>query len=148
MSASSRRTRDLDDAVAIRLRAAGQRYTAKRRALVEVLRRARRPLTIPEIRSGQDFAQSSVYRNVMVLEQARVVHRLASAGGFARYELADDLTEHHHHLVCTSCGSVEDLPASVGLERTVRAMEGLASRSGFAARSHRVDLLGLCRNCV
>jgi Fe2+ or Zn2+ uptake regulation protein len=142
-------TRDLDDAVALRIRAVGQRYTSKRRALVEVLRRAKKPLTIPEILSrGDGFAQSSVYRNVMVLEQARVVHRLASPGGFARYELAEDLTEHHHHLVCTSCGSVEDLPASVGLERTVRAMEGLATRSGFAARSHRVDVLGLCRNCA
>jgi Fur family ferric uptake transcriptional regulator len=143
------RERNVDDAVAARLRAAGQRYTSKRRALIEVLSRSRKPLTIPEILSrGDGFAQSSAYRNMMVLEQARVVHRLASAGGFARYELAEDLTEHHHHLVCTSCGSVEDLPASVGLERTVRAMEGLATRSGFAARSHRVDLLGLCRNCA
>jgi Fe2+ or Zn2+ uptake regulation protein len=141
--------RDLHDAAAARLRAVGQRYTSGRRALVDVLRRARHPLTIPEILArGERFAQSSVYRNVMVLEQARVVHRLATGGEFARYELAEDLTEHHHHLVCTSCGSVEDLPASARLERTVRSMEDLASRAGFAARAHRVDLLGLCRNCA
>jgi Fe2+ or Zn2+ uptake regulation protein len=89
-----------------------------------------------------------VYRNLMVLEQAGVVRRLVAAGGFARYELAEDLTEHHHHLICTSCGSVEDLPAPVGLERTVqRATASLASRRGFRVRAHRVDMLGLCSRC-
>jgi len=140
----------LDELVGRRLRSRGQRYTPLRKALVRKVRAAAHPLAIHDIlASGKRLAQSSVYRNLVVLEQAGVIRRLAATGsGFARYELAEDLTEHHHHLICTSCGSVEDLPAPVGLERTVqKATAALASRRGFRVRAHRVDMLGLCSRC-
>ena len=53
-----------------------------------------------------------MYRNLVVLEQAGVVRRVTSTDDFARYELAEDLTEHHHHLICSSCGTVDDFTAS------------------------------------
>lgn len=140
---------NLDELIGRRLRSRGQRYTPLRRAIVHIVRSRARPLAIHDIlASGRRLAQSSVYRNLVVLEQAGVVRRLVAAGGSARYELAEDLTEHHHHLICTSCGSVEDLPAPAGLERTVnRATATLASRRGFRVRAHRVDMLGLCSQC-
>ncbi|HJP66610.1 MAG TPA: Fur family transcriptional regulator [Actinomycetota bacterium] len=141
---------DLDRAVARRLSEQGQRYTPQRRALVRLLRGADRPLAIRELlRRATELPMSSVYRNLVILEQAGVAHRLVTGPGSATYELAEDLTEHHHHLICTNCGSVEDLPASSTLERTVRtAASGLATRRGFRVRSHRVDILGLCRQCA
>ena len=83
---------------------AGQRYTPVRRATVDALTRAARPLTMVEILAGAGakLAQSSVYRTLTVLEDAGVVHRLTGPPGFARYELAESLTEHHHHLICMS----------------------------------------------
>ncbi|MEJ7583892.1 MAG: transcriptional repressor, partial [Acidimicrobiales bacterium] len=88
--------------VATRLRADEQRYTRNRRAIVEVLERTDRPLTTSEIRNGRGLAQSSVYRNLTVLEAAKVVHRIISSDEFARFELAEDLTDHHHHhLICS-----------------------------------------------
>jgi Fe2+ or Zn2+ uptake regulation protein len=140
----------LDDLVSRRLQSRGQRYTPLRRALVRIVRTADQPVAIHDILAGgKRLSQSSVYRNLVVLEQVGAIRRLAAAGGgFARYELAEDLTEHHHHLICTSCGSVEDLPAPVGLERTVqRATAAVASRRGFRVRAHRVDMLGLCARC-
>lgn len=140
----------VEDLIVKRLRSRGQRYTPLRRKLVQIVHSAAQPLAIHDIlTSGPRLAQSSVYRNLVVLEQAGIVRRVVAAGGFARYELAEDLTEHHHHLICTSCGSVEDLPAPVGLERTVRrATATLASRRGFSVRAHRVDMLGLCSRCA
>jgi Fe2+ or Zn2+ uptake regulation protein len=140
----------LDELVGRRLRSQGQRFTPLRRAVVEIVRSAAQPLAIHDIlaSSGRRLAQSSVYRNLVVLEQAGVVRRLVAAGGSARYEMAEEFTEHHHHLICTSCGSVEDLPAPAGLERTVKkATATLASRRGFRVRAHRVDMLGLCSRC-
>ena len=141
---------NLDEVITQRLRSRGQRYTPLRKRLVKIVHSAAQPLAIPDILAGRPrLAQSSVYRNLVVLEQAGVVRRLVAAGGFARYEMAEDLTEHHHHLICTSCGSVEDLPAPVGLERTVqRATATIASRRGFRVRAHRVDVLGLCSRCA
>ena len=139
---------ELHDLVEGRLRASGRRYTHRRRRLVEILARSGKPVAIPEILRRRGLAQSSVYRNLGELERAGVVRRLVTDEEFGRYELAEDLTEHHHHLICTSCGTVEDLPAPVGLERTVqKATATLASRRGFRIRAHRVDMLGLCSRC-
>ena len=129
---------------------AGQRYTPVRRATVDALTRAARPLTMVEIlaAAGAKLAQSSVYRTLTVLEDAGVVHRLTGPPGFARYELAESLTEHHHHLVCMSCGTVEDLPASNRLEKTVAlAAAEVAAGTGFKLHGHRLDLVGICASC-
>src|SRR5439155_6595264 len=96
--------------VAERLRGDGQRYPSQRRRLVEILARAGSPLSIPEILRGRrGLAQSSVYRNVGGLEQAGVLRRIVTDEEHGRYELAEDLTGHHHHLVCVNCGRVEDV---------------------------------------
>jgi Fe2+ or Zn2+ uptake regulation protein len=140
----------LRDTVSVRLRETGQRLTANRETIVGVLAAADRPLTIPDILdAGDGLAQSSVYRNLLVLEQARVVRKVVTHDEFAHFELTEDLTEHHHHLICSSCGAVEDVPASAGLERSLRtAMDEIARTTGFHADGHRIDLLGLCRRCA
>ncbi|HEX2701004.1 MAG TPA: Fur family transcriptional regulator [Acidimicrobiales bacterium] len=140
---------ELHAAVAERLRAVSQRYTPVRRAVVDVLVRAGRPVSIPELLdAGPSLAQSSVYRSLTVLEEAGVVHRMLGPDGLARHELAEALTEHHHHLVCTSCGTVEDVPASLRLEQTVaRAVAQAAAATGFRPHTHRLDLVGLCARC-
>jgi Fe2+ or Zn2+ uptake regulation protein len=140
---------NLSDTVTIRLRAINQRLTANREAIVEVLAAAPRPFTIPEILAERDdLAQSSVYRNLVVLEQAGLVHRIVTNDEYARFELAEDLTGHHHHLICANCGMVEDVPASAGLEKSVHTATAQIARStGFRTQHHRVDLVGLCREC-
>jgi Fe2+ or Zn2+ uptake regulation protein len=141
----------LHDAVAHRLHRAGQRRTTTRDALVDVLAGAGRPLTIPEILdAGTGLAQSSVYRNLVMLEQAGVVHRIVTNAEFARFELAEDLTgDHHHHLICSSCGAVQDAPASSAIERAVdRAIDEVERATGFRTTAHRIDLMGLCRDCA
>src|SRR4029077_8909841 len=81
-----------------RLRAEGQRYTRNHRAVVEALDAADRPLSLPELLSlRRDLVQSSAYRSVAVLEAVDVVHRVVTGSEFARFELAQELSEHHHH---------------------------------------------------
>jgi Fe2+ or Zn2+ uptake regulation protein len=141
---------DLHAEVAARLRAAEQRYTANRRAVVDVLEAATRPLTIAEILDrGGRLAQSSVYRNVVVLEAAGVAHRVVSTDEFARYELGEGLTDHHHHhLICSGCGAVADFTVPSDVESSlVSAFEAAAAEHGFTADTHRLDLVGLCRRC-
>ena len=136
-------------AIAARLDDDGQRYTSGRRKLVEVLVDAGRPLTAAEVLDESDLAQSSAYRNLAVLEACGVVHRVAGSDEFARFELAEDLTDHHHHhLICTSCGAVADFTAPEQLELLVEALVGeVAATAGFAADHHRLDLFGRCSAC-
>lgn len=132
-----------------RLNDVDQRYTAGRRALVAVLASTDRPLTAAEIIVTGGLPQSSAYRNLTVLEECGVVHRILSVDGFARYELAHDLTDHHHHhLICTACGDVSDFTVPDPLERAIEEMRAtVATQTGFAPNEHRLDLLGLCGGC-
>ncbi|KAA0232822.1 MAG: Peroxide operon regulator [Acidimicrobiales bacterium] len=138
------------DEVAERLELRGQRYTETRRSLVDVLISASMPLTLPEILAqGRTLAQSSVYRNLSELEKAGVVHRVVTADDHARFELAEHLTGHHHHLVCSSCGAVIDFTVPSRLEGTLeRELASVAERHGFVVDHHRLDILGACTDCA
>jgi Fur family transcriptional regulator, ferric uptake regulator len=143
-------TVDLHGTVRTRLRAVGQRYTPQRQTLVDVLRREGRPLAIGQVITGASgLPQSSVYRNLAVLEQAGVVRRVVTHEEFGRYELDEELTEHHHHLICSSCGRVQDVTVPAELEQRMgRTLDRLARRTGFASVSHRLDVIGTCRSCA
>src|SRR5438132_3034834 len=132
-----------------RLRTDGQRYTRNRRALVEALDQADGPMSLPQLlQRHRQLAQSSAYRNLAILEGAGVVHRIVTSDGFARFELAQDLTAHHHHRICSTCGSVEDFTLPDALEaRLEEALRRVATRSKFRAASHQLDLIGMCSGC-
>jgi Fur family ferric uptake transcriptional regulator len=140
---------DVHEVVAARLQADGQRYTSSRRRLVDVLVRAGRPLSIPEVMAAEPtLPQSSAYRNLVVLEQAGAVDRMLVPEG-ARYELAEGLVAHHHHLVCLSCGSVADVTLTAGSERAIdAATDEVAASTGFRVTGHRLDVLGICARCA
>lgn len=141
--------REIDGEVTARLVEVDQRYTKVRRRIVEVLARTDGPLTITGIleRAGE-LAQSSVYRNLAVLEAVGVVSRIVTHDDFARYELAEHLTEHHHHLICSNCGDVSDFSLADGLEADLdAALRRVASETSFIAEGHRLDLLGICAAC-
>jgi Fe2+ or Zn2+ uptake regulation protein len=140
---------DLHTAISARLDHGGQRYTSGRRRLVEALVDADRPLTAAEVLEGSELAQSSAYRNLAILESCGVVHRISGSDDYARYELAEDLTDHHHHhLICTSCGSVADFTVPDSLERSLDAVVGrVAETTGFTPDHHRLDLFGRCAAC-
>ncbi|MEZ5136626.1 MAG: transcriptional repressor [Acidimicrobiales bacterium] len=83
--------------VAALLGSADQRYTSGRKRIVAALRDGDGPMTIPQILDAdRSLAQSSVYQDLVVLEEVGAVTRIVTRDDFARYELAEDLTEHHH----------------------------------------------------
>jgi len=140
---------ELHQQVDERLRSREQRYTGSRRAIVEVLAGGEGPVTLPELLAqAPSLAQSSAYRNLAMLEEAGVVRRLVHGADHAFYELAEDLTGHHHHLICERCGSVQDFTLSAKVERSLdAAIDGLAEALGFAPRHHSIDIYGLCAAC-
>lgn len=137
------------DAVRVRLAKVDQRYTTRRRLLVETLAAAARPLTIPEIvATTPRLPQSTIYRNLTILAEVGVACRIPGTDDYGRYELAEELSGHHHHLVCTRCGRVDDVPATARLERALDdAATAVTDRQGYRVTEHRFDQLGLCPDC-
>jgi Fe2+ or Zn2+ uptake regulation protein len=140
---------DLHGVIEQRLRSADQRYTAGRRAIVGLLASAGHPVSIGDIADQlPGLPRSSAYRHLTDLESAGLVRRVAAGDEFARFELAEDLTEHHHHLLCTSCGKVTDVTLPPRFEHDMTAaISQLARAEGFQPRSHRLDILGTCADC-
>ncbi len=141
---------DLHRAVAARLADHEQQYTTNRRAVVEALAGAGSPITLPALLEADDsLAQSSAYRSLAVLTDVGVVRRLVHAGDHAHFELAEHLTEHHHHLICEKCGTVVDVTLPDRVEVAMdRTFHEVAEASGFTPNHHAVDIYGTCSNCV
>jgi Fur family transcriptional regulator, ferric uptake regulator len=132
-----------------RLHNLGQRYTTGRRSLVVTLAASPHPVTLPDLLERDSaLPQSSAYRNLSVLEQAGVVRRLVHSTGHAHYELAEDLTTHHHHMICENCGIIRDITLAAKLERSLdKAFADVTETLGFSPRHHAVDIYGLCADC-
>ena len=142
------RVRTLHELVEVRLRRADLRYTTGRRAIVELLASVGHPVSISDIAAGlPDIPRSSAYRHLVDLQAAGTVRRIAANDEFARFELAEDLTEHHHHLLCTLCGRVIDVTPTPAFERTVDDMVTTAAEQGFRPLSHALDVVGHCADC-
>jgi Fur family ferric uptake transcriptional regulator len=140
----------VDQRVEDRLRSEGVRYTPARRSVISALGRAEGPRSAAELHDDLDrrIPVSSLYRSLGVLEEAGVVAPHHGARGVTRYELAEWLAGHHHHLVCVDCGVVEDVTVPKGREVAIlELVETLAERAGFSPLDHVLEIEGRCPRC-
>ncbi len=133
-----------DDVVAL-LRRRGIRATNERLAILSILKRCKKPLSISEIAKkllGKAH-QTTVYRTLSGLVEHGLIERLDFAARTPRYEYAG---RHHHHIVCDVCGRVEDVETCV----PAASMRRIASRSTSFVRisRHRVEYFGTCNDCL
>lgn len=128
------------------IRRAGLRVTDTRRAVFEALH------ALPHARADEVAARlretapatsmQSVYNALGDFVEAGLVRRIEPAGHPGLYELRVD--DNHHHLVCSSCGRVEDVDCVVGHPPCLSP----AQTHGFAVRVAEVTFWGLCPDCA
>jgi Fe2+ or Zn2+ uptake regulation protein len=142
-------TRDVHGDAALLMKQADQRYTPVRRTIVDVMVKSSTPLTIGDLLDRlTDVPQSSLYRNLAVLEQAGVVERVKTSGDTGRYELSERLAGHHHHLICSKCGAMKDIVVPSTMERRLdESLQAIAKSEGYAMQHHRLDVVGVCKKC-
>ena len=133
----------LNDLVA-KLKSTGHRATPQRLAILRVLTESKEHPSADQIyRQVQtDFPTTSlatVYNTLECLREMGEVLELPSSRG-SRYDGRNPSP--HPHLVCSVCGSIEDL--DIDLRGT--AAEVAASR-GYANVHHRLEFYGVCPRC-
>ncbi len=100
-------------------------------------------------RLGSEIPLSSLYRSLAVLTDAGVLTSHHGGDGVARYELAEWLSGHHHHVVCSECGSVSDVDLPGEHEARLDEISSrVAELAEFKFVSHSLDLVGTCRKCA
>ena len=140
----------LDREVEQRLRERDVRYTKGRRAVVNSLGASAGPMSAAELHDaiGDAVPLSSLYRTLAVLEEAEIVVPHFGARAVTRYELAEWITGHHHHLVCVVCGTVEDVDVPASHEAEVNdVVAKIAALASFHPTNHVLEIEGKCRQC-
>ena len=127
---------------------AGHRRGGARNAIIDLLAGQPCALTALEIedslrRDGRAASRASIYRVLEMLQERDLVVRLDVGDASARYELIDPGGEHHHHLLCDSCGRLVPFD-DADLERSI---DRLSRRMGFRTHGHEVVLRGDCAGC-
>lgn len=91
-------------------------------------------------KSYPTMSLATVYKTLETFEKYGFISKTHASGQKARF---DANKEPHHHLICVSCGRIEDVECE--------ALEGLKlSTSGaqhFGRQAFQIDLRGLCKNC-
>lgn len=139
-----------DTVIEDRLGAHDIRYTSGRRLVVAALAECGGPRSAAELHrgTGETVPLSSLYRSLVVLDDAGIVTRHFGSDGVTRYELAEWLKGHHHHLVCVECGAVDDIVLTKAQESRVRrAIEEIADSASFEPLDHTLEIQGRCSRC-
>ena len=132
------------DDLATVLHARGMRVTPQRVLLHRALRDLDRHVTADELLDAvgdalPNVSLPTIYATLDLLEELGMVRRVQRAGT----TLFDPRTDSHHHLICTSCGSIEDLDSDLDTARLERA----AARRGFEHERIEAVVHGRCAKC-
>jgi Fur family ferric uptake transcriptional regulator len=129
-----------------RLAAAGERVTRQRLLIAEELTAAGEQLSAQELyerlrAAHPDVGRATVYRVLEALVEVGAARRLERPGHVYAYVACDP--QHHHHLVCTRCGRVEE----IGEQFVQELSDGIARRYKFKIEDSTLDFYGLCAEC-
>jgi len=129
---------------AAKLASEGLRVTSPRRLVVEAMSNSTRPFTVEDLCGAlPGVGRATVFRTVRLLVETNVLCRVVIEDGTVRYQLSASAS-HHHHLVCSRCGSVQEF-VDPKLDRLIEAN---AKAHGFGLESHAMELYGVCSDCV
>ena len=137
---------DLDNELIAALRERGQRVTLPRLLVHRHVRRARHHVTPEHVHAEvasqhPGLSPATIYGTLELLEELGFVRRVSTPRGGTLY---DPRVDEHHHVICRSCGRVQDVDARVD----TRAVKRAARAAGFRVDYGQFALRGLCAHCA
>jgi Fur family ferric uptake transcriptional regulator len=122
----------------------GYSITAARKTVCELLWK-QEPLSMREltVRSQGKLDRASLYRTIDLFERLGLVERIY-IGWKYKIELSDIFAHHHHHISCLQCGKIVAITEEEEIEHLITV---LAKKHGFTAKSHQLEVRGLCEQC-
>lgn len=144
----------MEKAVAInhlkeKVRRLGLKLTKQREAICEVFfaqighRRAEEILR--DVRSQDpNVSLATVYRTLKLLQEYGLAESHNFQDGQAFFEPCFDDSEHHDHLICTTCGRIQEFVNAAIEKLQIK----VAAEHGFKITNHKMELYGLCEDCL
>jgi Fur family transcriptional regulator, stress-responsive regulator len=129
-----------------RLRDAGLRVTRPRLAVLEAVRthpHSDTETVISAVREDLgEVSVQAVYDVLKALTSAGLLRRIEPAGSLPRYEMRTG--DNHHHVVCRTCGAIDDVDCAVGDTPCLDASDD----HGYVIDEAEVTYWGLCPTCA
>lgn len=124
----------------------GYKATRARSAIIKLFARASLPASAKDVitclaKEGLKVNKTTIYRELEFLTEQNILQVIHWGDSVIRYEKAEHGGNHHHHLICNTCGRVEDV--NLKDEKLVKE----ASQTGFKVKSHSLEFFGLCTGC-
>ena len=122
-------------------------YVRKLSYILKILYFSTEHLTAEEISNKikTDYKVSigiaTVYRAMKFFSDLKLVNQLDIGDGIIRYEL--NLSNHHDHLICTSCGKIIEFEDDLIELNQIK----IAEKNNFILKEHIMTIYGLCENC-
>jgi Fur family ferric uptake transcriptional regulator len=131
------------------LRTSGARAGGARDAVIDYLARQDCCVSAQEVFDGlregrRAVGIASVYRALDQLSDLGLVHRVELGHGVTRFEPASPDGDHHHHLVCDTCGKVDTFDDAA----VEKALGRVATSHGYRLGGHDLVLRGACADCA
>ena len=127
------------------LRSAALRVTRPRLAVLEAVHAHPHADTDAIIRAARrslpDVSTQAVYDVLRALTEAGLLRRIQPSGSVARYEAR--IGDNHHHVVCRSCGAIDDVDCATGTAPCLTASDD----HGFSIDEAEVVYWGRCPSC-
>ncbi|MGI8553074.1 MAG: Fur family transcriptional regulator [Dehalococcoidia bacterium] len=134
--------RSLVSSIIERLESHDHRITAPRMAVIGVVASMSGHFTADELAAKvRGVGRATIFRTLKLLVDEGVVCRVLLEDGKLHYRISR--SAHHHHLVCTTCGAIEDF-TTCDISDLIAA---LGRRTEFQIDSHWLELYGRCRSC-
>lgn len=130
------------------LKQAGLKVTSARLKILKIFEQAQKPHLSAEniyktlLTLGEDISFATVYRVLTQFEIAGLVERRNFEDSHCVFELNQGT--HHDHLVCVSCGQVDEFIDHV-IEQRQRL---IAQQAGYQITEHSVVIYGYCAHCL
>lgn len=131
---------DLEN-ISLKLEARGCRITPSRRAVIAATLAQAGHFTADDLSARCRAGRATVFRTLRLLTELGVVCRVIMEDGSMRYLVSQ--RGHHHHMVCSACGKVQDLDAGA-IEDLIRE---LSAAAGYEVEGHWLELYGRCSEC-
>ena len=131
------------------LRTKGQRLTPEREAVVRAVYASHDHFdadywvsTLAPLPGTKRASRSTVYRTLDLMEEARLIRKVARVNDRSVYE-HDYGYPQHDHLICKKCQKLIEFPNA----DIAAVVEKIAAEHGFRMTGHRLEVEGICAEC-
>jgi Fur family ferric uptake transcriptional regulator len=120
--------------------------TPARIAVMKYLETTDHPVDVNSIldylkQKNVDADPATIFRMMHDFLQKGITKQIQFQEGKARYELSNK--NHHHHLICTNCGKVEEVEGDF----LKQMEEEIYKDKKFRVKDHSLEFFGLCEDC-